>query len=70
MPPNTIKSNTLWCWDAVHHVGGRTAGRVAVDGIGPRHIIGAEFREFVAGQPQNVCAGIQGYKVTRGALDS
>ena len=28
-----------------------------------RHVIGAEFREFVAGQPQNVCAGIQGYKI-------
>ena len=28
-----------------------------------RHVIGAEFREFVAGQPQNVSAGIQGYKI-------
>ena len=48
---------------AVYHVGGRIAEGVAVARISPRHVIGAEFREFVAGQPQNVCAGIQGYKI-------
>lgn len=44
-------------------MGGRIAEGVAVARISPRHVIGAEFREFVAGQPQNVCAGIQGYKI-------
>lgn len=44
-------------------MGRRIAEGVAVAGISPRHVIGAEFRKFVAGQPQNVCAGIQGYKI-------